>query len=167
MQDNTEESLLVTMFTLAVILWGVQRSYTQPQAILQMLGRLLRDFFTEVTVLLKDLVTYLEVLLTSYLCDRDRAVFSWQEHNMNNLSVPSLVNRRSSITLWYNVYSIQTKIKILQGHLACICFGTLLAVWFSCTVWFKTPLQTNESGFQNLFNGQTSQGLVALLNLRL
>lgn len=76
MQDNTEESLLVTMFTLAVILWGVQRSYTQPQAILQMLGSLLRDFFTEVTVLLKDLVTYLEVLLTSYLCDRDRAVFS-------------------------------------------------------------------------------------------
>lgn len=76
MQDNTEESLLITMFTLAVILWGVQRSYTQPQAILQMLGRLLRDFFTEVTVLLKDLVTYLEVLLTSYLCDRDRAVFS-------------------------------------------------------------------------------------------
>lgn len=76
MQDNTEESLLITMFTLAVILWGVQRSYTQPQAILQMLGSLLRDFFTEVTVLLKDLVTYLEVLLTSYLCDRDRAVFS-------------------------------------------------------------------------------------------
>lgn len=76
MQDNTEESLLIIMFTLAVILWGVQRSYTQPQAILQMLGSLLRDFFTEVTVLLKDLVTYLEVLLTSYLCDRDRAVFS-------------------------------------------------------------------------------------------
>lgn len=74
MQDNTEESLLIIMFTLAVILWGVQRSYTQPQAILHMLGSLLRDFFTEVTVLLKDLVTYLEVLLTSYLCDR--AVFS-------------------------------------------------------------------------------------------
>lgn len=61
MQEDEEESLLITMSVLAVIFQVVQRRYhTQVQAILRMLVNLLRDFFhKDLTVLLKDFQSFI------------------------------------------------------------------------------------------------------------
>lgn len=109
--------------------------YDEEQAVLQVLVDILRNFSPKAYAVVERLpVTYLEALLTSCLCDRDSPLLSWQKHSMSGLLVSW-----SSVILWYDECSIQTKIKILQDLSV-----ALLALWFSCKEWFQTLLQANE-----------------------